>query len=70
VNPIDTGGHETGGELIVDDRGRIRRRGGSDRIVMLSAAIKGVGPSSPVTRQMLSADAVMSAGEPGFDVAE
>ena len=34
------------------------------------AAIEPVGPLSQVTREMLDADPVMGADQPGFDVAE
>jgi hypothetical protein len=61
-----------GGELVVGDGGAFD--GAADEVAVQTigqvAAIEPVGPFPEITRQVLGADAVMGADEPGFDVAE
>jgi hypothetical protein len=58
--------------LVVGDGGAFD--GAADKVAVQTvgqvAAIEPVGPFAQITRQVLGADAVMSADEPGFDVAE
>ena len=72
---MDTGGagrHGTSCELVVGDGGALN--GAPDQVTIQTigqvAAIEPVGPLPQVAREMLGADPMMGADQPGFDVAE
>ena len=71
----DTGGtgrHDAGGELVIGKGGALDSA--PDQIAIQTvgqvAAIEPVGPLPQVAREMLGADPMMGADQPGFDVAE
>ena len=73
--PADTGGtgrHSAGFELVVGNGGALDSA--PDQIAIQTvgqvAAIEPVGPLPQVAREVLGADPMMGADEPGFDVAE
>jgi hypothetical protein len=72
ADAIGASRHGAGGELVVGDGGAFD--GAPDQIAVPAvgevAAIKAGGPFPQGARQMLGADAVIGADEPGFDVAE
>jgi hypothetical protein len=63
---------DAGDELVVGDGSAFD--GAADQVTVQTigqiAAIEPVGPFPEIPRQVLGADAVMGADEPGFDVAE
>jgi hypothetical protein len=72
---VDTGGtdgHDAGRELVIGNGGALDRA--PDQIAIQTigqvAAIEPVGPLPQVAREMLGADPMMGADQPGFDVAE
>jgi hypothetical protein len=72
ANAGSAGRHGAGCELVVGDGGGLDSA--PDQIAIHTveqvAAIKSVGPPPQVAREMFSADPMMGADQPGFDVAE
>src|SRR5205807_9473085 len=72
MDAVGAAWHSAGLELVVSDGGAFDSA--PDQVAVQAvgqvAAIEPVGPFPQIARQVLGADAVMGADEPGFDVAE